>query len=405
MKVVPAAAVALLVGLCALSGPLESSATAATLADECKVARGGELTETPWAQTRLDFQRAWSVTKGKFVKTGHAGSVGQRVRVAVIDSGLDAHPQFKGLDAAAGINSVSSHQTANVADCNGHGTGVTSIIAAQPDPTVPFVGIAPDVQILTIKQTQQKDGSTAATIRAIDDAIAEHAQVANLSLSIAEDQPALLAAVQRAAKAGLILVAAAGNDGQNTNRPAYPAAYSPKFSNVIAVSASDASDSLGTFSSTGNYVSVAAPGADVVVAAPNGGYGKQSGTSFAAPFVTGTVALVLAADPDLTPAEVRNRIEATADAPPASVPDPQYGYGIVNPYLAVTTVRDDTVSVPATRSGPAFPAPAAPHSPDRHLQHLALAAAVVLIGLAVLAMVGAAVLRGRKPTGEQTVVG
>jgi membrane-anchored mycosin MYCP len=134
----------------------------------------------------------------------------------------------------------------------------------------------------------------------------------------------------------------------------------------------------------------------VIVPAPIFGYTELDGTSFAAPYVTGTVALVLGAYPNLTAEQVRNRIEATADRPPVSVPDRTYGYGIVNPYLAVTTIRDDSLTAPPTQKGAPLPVQAAPPPADRHLAHVALVSAIVLLGLTLLASAGAAVLRGRR---------
>jgi membrane-anchored mycosin MYCP len=101
---------------------------------------------------------------------------------------------------------------------------------------------------------------------------------------------------------------------------------------------------------------------------------------------------VRAAHPTLSAAQVRSRIEATADPPPQTVPDPRYGYGIVNPFLAVTAVRDDAVtSSPAPQSP--LPAPAAVRPADRHLEHVALGSGVTLLGIAILAVAATAVLR------------
>jgi membrane-anchored mycosin MYCP len=122
-----------------------------------------------------------------------------------------------------------------------------------------------------------------------------------------------------------------------------------------------------------------------VMPARQSGYRKDSGTSFATPYVSGTVALLLAAHSGLTPAQVRARLEATADPPPVSVPSNTYGYGIIDPFLAVTAVRDDTAVLPSAARGAPLPPPVAVRGANRHLQHVALAAGLGLIGLAVLA--------------------
>jgi membrane-anchored mycosin MYCP len=380
------AAVGLLICSVGLTG-VGASAAAASL-DDCTLKPGGELNQTPWAQQRLDFQRAWSVTKG------------DGVVVAVIDSGLDTrHKQLTGMHVAPGVNVIGSSTTTDTRDCAGHGTTVTSIIAAQHIDRVPFLGVAPGATIVPIKQTNtqsDKSGTAAGIARGIDAAIAAHARVANISVTVTTPNGVLRDAVARAAKANLVLVAAAGNDGQNDNFAAYPAAYSDDFPNVIAVSASDAQDAIGNFADTGRYVTVAAPGVGVEVPQPVRGYARMDGTSFAAPYVTGTVALVIAAHPDLSAAEVRNRLEATADRPPATVPDPRYGYGIINPYIAVTSIRDDSLVAPPAVPAPPLPAPAAATPADRHLAHLALVTGAVLLSLAVLVAISGAVLRGMR---------
>jgi membrane-anchored mycosin MYCP len=388
-----AALVVVLVAGVGLSGApaLAAPDNSAPFAPQCDPLKpGGTLAGTPWAQTRLNFQRAWQVTVGKGVVVG------------VIDTGLDnRHPQMRGTRIARGRNVIGAGYTVtDVRDCSGtgHGTSVTSVIAAQHLEGVPFAGVAPGVTIVPIKQTNtsgDKSGTAAGIADGIEAAIAAKVRVVNISVTVPNPGAKLRAAVAHAAKANLVIVAAAGNDGQGNNFAAYPAAYSTDFPNVIAVSASDAKDAIGQFADTGNYVTVAAPGVDVVIPAPISGYTKVDGTSFAAPYVTGTVALVLAAHPAMTAAQVRNRIEATADRPPATVPDQKYGYGIVNPYLAVTAVRDDTAPVPSARPAPPLPALAVARPADRHLAHVALASAIVLLGLAVLAAAAAGVLRGQ----------
>lgn len=388
MRTRAAATALLLLGAVALTGATGGPAAAAPTfqCDGLKI--GGSLAHTPWAQTRLNFQRAWPVTMGR------------GVRVAVIDTGLDTrHPQLRDAQVERGVNVLPGFPQHDVTDCSGgHGTSVTGVIAAQHVDNVAFVGVAPDVTIVPIKQTNtngDKSGNAAGIAAGIDAAIAAKAQVVNISVTVANPGIGLRAAVARAAKNNLIIVAAAGNDGQGQNLPAYPAAYSTEFPNVIAVSASNVDDVIAPFSDTGDYVNVAAPGVKVIVAAPVSGYTELDGTSFAAPYVTGTVALVLGAHPNLSAEQVRNRIEATADRPPVSVPDRTYGYGIVNPYLAVTTIRDDSLTAPPTNKGVPLPVATAPPRADRHLAHVALVSAIVLLGLTLLASAGAAVLRGR----------
>ncbi len=376
------------------AAPVSAAPVQPLTARDCKVKQGQPLGDL-WAQRRLaigPFGRSSSITSGLDVDTGRP------VRVAVLDSGLfRGHPQMRGIDGPPRPqDAINKDPGPGQYDCVGHGTQVTAIIAAQPQAGVAFAGVAPRARILPIKLTNSQDVQALDIARAIDIAIADKAQIANMSLGIPVDVPALRDAVGRAAQHHLLIVAAAGNDGQNSNLPQYPAAYSTTFSNVIAVSSTDNKDQPAKTSESGNFVNIAAPGDGVQTIGVRGGYLPVTGTSFATPFVTGTAALVLAANPGLTPAQIRARIQATADPPPATVPSPQYGRGIVNPYLAITSVRDDAHT--ATRSS--APAPLglgqAPPAPDRHLRNVALGAGLGLLGLAALAITGAAVLRGNR---------
>ncbi|MGI8679355.1 MAG: S8 family serine peptidase [Jatrophihabitans sp.] len=359
--------------------------------DPCDVKAGLKNLPDLWPQKRLDYTRAWTVTRGA------------HVLVAVIDSGLNQQfdSQLQRMHERPGTDVIGGTFTASdTRDCYGHGTEVTSIVAAAPGSNN-FSGVAPDATVLPIKQTNtqgDKTGTSDGLARAIDKAVDANAAVANVSVTTPNDSPVLKAAVAHAARRGMVIVAAAGNDGDAANQPAYPAAYSTVFPNVIAVSASDQNDQIAPFSETGNYVTVAAPGVNVPAIAGRGGYSSASGTSFATPYVTGTVALLKAAFPSMSVARIRNRLIATADAPPATVPDRTYGYGIVNPFLAVTTLRDDVPPLSPAASTRLLPPLRAHTPPNHHTRTLALGSAAVLLGLAVLAMVGAAVLRGRRRT-------
>jgi membrane-anchored mycosin MYCP len=365
-----------------------STPKASPITDQnCLPKAGGALTAIPWPQTRLDFERAWSVTQG-------AG-----VRVAVIDSGLDrTQPQLALLHLADGYDVLPGFAKNDTRDCDGHGTAVAGIIAAPPVNGVPFVGVAPGVTIVPIKQTNSS-GDNLASDRGIAAgivyALQVKARVINISVTVNKPSAPIEAAVALAAKAKVVMVAAAGNDGNGVNATAYPAAYSRTYPNVIAVSAANSADQVPSFSERGNYVTLCAPGVAVVVPARQSGYTTMDGTSFAAPYVTGTVALMLAARPSMTAAEVRTRLEATADPPPATVPDPRYGYGMVNPYRAVTSVREDTAP-PAPVSARALPARAVVAPPSRRLQRIALAAAAALLILAGFLAVASMLGRHRR---------
>jgi subtilisin family serine protease len=130
-------------------------------------------------------------------------------------------------------------------------------------------------------------------------------------------------------------VAAVANEAQQGNPTAYPAAY-PQ---VLAVGSVDRDGSRSEFSEVGAYLDLVAPGVDVVSLSRAGvGHLVDSGTSYATPFVAATAALVRSYHPKLTAAQVKRRLELTADHSGTALPDPQLGWGVVNPYNAVTAV-------------------------------------------------------------------
>ena len=286
----------------------------------------------PWAQQELGFASVWKRTRGG------------GVTVAVVDSGVDANPQFgdrviPGPDLVAGTKPGIPPG----ADCVGHGTAVASIIAAAPVPGVSFTGVAPAARILSVKISGTDTFPTSVTPQGIMDAVQFGADVINLSLATPDDVQGLRNAVEYALRHNVVVVAAAGNDigqgGTDGRRndgtgPFYPAAYP----GVLAVGAVGPGGVLAGFSDRYTPVGVTAPGVNVTSAYPGtfpAAYdAAQNGTSFAAAFVSGVVALVRSAHPGLNAAQVVARIEATAHGGTG----PGTGHGLVNPVRAVTAV-------------------------------------------------------------------
>ncbi|MGV9809073.1 type VII secretion-associated serine protease mycosin [Micromonospora chersina] len=373
-----AAVVGLLGGLLAAPAP-------AVAAPACGGPAGGPApTAAPWGLTRLDPSAAWRVTKG------------QGITVAVIDSGVSpAHPLLRGrvLD---GEDFNQLPKRAGQCDLVGHGTLIAGIIAGKEGTGAPFTGIAPKARILPVRVLADNkrafDESIPAEIgKAIRWAVDHDADVVNLSL-VTLDDPALRAAVDYALGKGVILVAAAGNRQENQqDQPAYPAAYP----GVIAVAGVDENGGHVGSSVAGDYVDIAAPGLNIVGPAPQGaGYRAepQGGTSFATAYVSGAAALVRAAHPDITPKEVAFRLTHTADNPPDGH-NALVGYGVVNPYRAVTSLL-------GTRSDPplgSMPAPA-PHSDPLAWQRTVAiwAAAVGAVLAGVLLALRPILIRGRR---------
>ena len=294
------------------------------------VAPGVVSTATPYEARLYDLPRLASLATGR------------GVRVAVVDSGVDArHPQLTGR-VDTGRDLLHGDPTGRQ-DCVGHGTGVASIIAARPVDGVPFHGLAPQATVVPVRISEREqiggervgvDGSPAAFARAIAwaaDPAGGNAQVINLSLVLTDDDAAVRRAVARAVAAGVVVVAAAGNVG-----PAGPTPYPAAYPGVIGVAAVTAGGVRAAFSQRGAHVDLAAAGDGVTVAAPGAGHRTGQGTSYAAPYVSATAALILQRFPAATPAQVQRRLIATADPAPGGVRSDDYGYGLLNPYRALT---------------------------------------------------------------------
>jgi len=214
-----------------------------------------------------------------------ARTQGEGVRVAVLDTGIDAgHPDLKDR-VAGGVNILDSG--APFLDDNGHGTHVAGTIAADLDGRG-VVGVAPGARLYAVKALNKEGGARVSSlIKALLWCARNGIQVANMSLGAPLGSLFLRLAVQHATNKGVAIVAAAGNSGRAVE---YPGGY-PE---VIAVSASDRSDRLANFSSRGPKVEFIAPGVDVRSAFPGGGYESLDGTSMAAPHVAGLAALAVA---------------------------------------------------------------------------------------------------------------
>jgi len=216
-------------------------------------------------------------------------------------------------------------------------------------------------------------------------AVDARAQVINLSLTTVPT-PQLADAIRHALRSNVVVVAAAGNEGQvPPDEYGYPAAYD----GVIAVaSLAEAGGHLES-SVVRSYVDVAAPGQGIYGPAPRGGFIGDDGTSFASAYVTGVVALLRAYRPELTPDQIANRIDRTADPNPNGW-NPELGYGAVNPYWAVLSLSGEREAPPPpVRIGLTGPPP----DPLHGARMLAIWVTVGVIGLSALLVAGVAVWR------------
>ena len=263
-------------------------------------------TGTPDAD--VDAVEAWTQSTGKGVK------------VAIVDTGVSNDHEDISEKVVARAN-FSDWKIVNPEDYDkyGHGTHVAGIVAAKHNSTG-VAGVCPDCSILDAKVLNDSgSGSSSAIAMGIDWAVANGAQVINMSLGQRVSSRVLETAANNAWAKGVVLVAAAGNAG--TQAPIYPGAYA----NVISVAATDNNDKKASFSTYGKWVDVAAPGVDVystfpihpfVLGTRNGrsmGYDVASGTSMASPVVAGIAALVWTTPAGTANKAVRAQIESTAD--------------------------------------------------------------------------------------------
>jgi membrane-anchored mycosin MYCP len=332
---------------------------------------GANFADKPWANDYLRISDAQRFATG-------AG-----VTVAVIDTGVNGSPR---VPAEPGGDFVDKSGN-GMSDCDSHGTLTASIIAGRPSPTDGFVGVAPDARILSLRQTSeafQPVGSrsdpndpnttqTAGSLRSLARAVVHAANIGAQVINISEaacykvtrpiNESGLGAAINYAVNVkGVVIVVAAGNTGQDCsqNPPpdpgmpadprgwkqvqtiASPAWYSPL---VLTVGGIAPNGLPSNFSMHGPWVDAAAPAENITALGYDGNpvnalQGQDgpipiTGTSFAAAYVSGLAALLKQRFPDLTPAQLMNRITATARHPGGGVNN-EVGAGVIDPVAALT---------------------------------------------------------------------
>ncbi|GAB3005373.1 type VII secretion-associated serine protease mycosin [Amycolatopsis acidiphila] len=350
------------------------------------------LQEKPWGQQYMQIEQAQKLA------VAARGSAGGGMKVAVIDTGVTNHPYLK-FGVVGGGDYVDASKN-GLEDCDGHGTEVAGIIAADTPPDIGFKGVAPDAQIVSIRQSSQnysvpnqtsnpgggggqsggangggsrEQGQGAGNTHTLAEAVVRAANlnvnVINMSVdncrpadgSINSGERELQAAIHYAVTVkNVVVVAAAGNTSDTCKQNDQPDPEKPQsivsppwFSDdVLSVAAIDETGGVASFSMNGPWVSVGAPGTNITSLDPSPGTdalanqvvedNKQQaiqGTSFAAPYVAGVAALVRAQFPNLDPHQVMHRIEATAQHPGAPGGHDNYiGYGVINPVAALTAI-------------------------------------------------------------------
>ncbi|RJO72108.1 type VII secretion-associated serine protease mycosin [Nocardia panacis] len=406
-------------GLGGHPAPLEPTEQRVVCADP--LLAHGVPAEAPVAQRVLDLPQAWQFSRG----------AGQKV--AVIDTGVNRHPRLPALQAGGDYVS----DTDGTVDCDGHGTVVAGIIAAQPSPADAFTGVAPDAEILTIRQLslafepKNRGGGNpppgaiapsgygnvitlaGAVVRAVDMG-ATVINISEVACSPAGADTAdgpLGAAIKYAYDRNVVVVAAAGNlqqdgackdqnDGggwQSVKTVASPAWFAPY---VLSVASVDPDGTPSQLSLNGPWVRVAAIGRQIVSldSRPGGaglidsvqgqdGVHPIEGTSFAAPYVAGLAALVKSRFPDLTAGQVMDRIIRTAHAP-GDGHDDRIGAGLIDPVAALTAQLPRGVLTDGAADPHPAAAPVAAPGPDPLPRRVAVIGSITC--LAALA-IGAAV--------------
>ncbi len=278
----------------------------------------------------------------------HRLARGMNVTIAVIDSGIDIkHPELAN-SVADSFDALGSKEGPHI-----HGTGIAGAIVAHAR----LMGSAPEARLLAIRAFGSGAGAAESTsyviLKGLDYAVEHGAQIVNMSFAGPKD-PMIERGIAATAARGILLVAAAGNAGAKSP-PLYPAANP----NVIAVSGTDAQDRLFAASNRGNYIAIAAPGADIFLPAPDEKYQITSGTSFSAAYVSGIAALVMERNPSLKPNDVRAILTKTARDLGVPGRDDLFGAGEADAFAAVTA----GVGAPQVPVAAASPRPAGEKAP------------------------------------------
>lgn len=305
------------------------------------------MTLTAEACPKADEARDWGHTNLKLAEA-HKVTRGKGVRVAVLDTGADLnHRDLKGRLVGA---KDQTNSRSGPSDVQGHGSHCAGIAVGSENGTG-IVGAAPEASLLVGKVLGDTgNGSVDGIARGIDWAVAEGADVVSMSLGGPGADSWIPPALDRAEAAGVIVVAAAGNEGPGANTCGYPGLYAK----CLAVAATDRANATAPFSSRCAAVYVAAPGVGVLSAYPGDRFATLSGTSMATPYVAGLAALWIASHPEVAkkdrPAKFREALKAAcADLAPAGR-DTATGWGL--PDAAKLVAGGGTVPEPKPPENP-----------------------------------------------------
>jgi len=301
----------------------------AIVALPAQAATNDPLVDQQWGLTAIGAQQVWGI------------STGVGVLIAVLDSGTGPHPDLDAnLNPGTTISNLIEAAGADDVDADGHGTHVSGIIAAVANNSIGVTGVAPGARLLAIRVLDSRgSGDSRDVARGVRIAVDAGAKVINLSLGGLTESTALTKAIQYAVDHDVLVIAAAGNGGE-TAALTWPASGD----NTIAVTAVDRNNNVASFAQRGEYIDISAPGVSIIstkisgyacptstsAGAVTSGYGCHSGSSMAAAFVSGAAALLFAAQPGVTAAQVRTILMTTATDIGALGRDTTFGVGLVN---------------------------------------------------------------------------
>ncbi len=269
--------------------------------------------------------QAWDIETGR-----------SSVRIGVVDTGIDGdHP-----DLINRVNTTHSEEYLlddynPLDDSNGHGTRVAGIIGAQGNNSKGIAGVAWNCNLVSLRASLSIQGSISDFTLAVQEAESKGISIINISAGSSSYNTNLYLAIQQFP--GLVICGAGNNDLDIDNNPIYPAAYN--LTNIISVGSCGSNDTKSSSSNFGrNSVDIFAPGENIYSTNKNGGYNTESGTSFAAPYVTGVAALILSECPNVTTAQIKYRILTYRD-PVSSLGSRCVSGGRLNAYKAVSNAH------------------------------------------------------------------
>jgi hypothetical protein len=299
-----------------------------------------------WAHAKVQSEQAWNLTTGS-----------NDIIVAVIDTGTDiTHPDLKDniwTNPNETLNGRDDDGNGLVDDIHGwdfqnndndpaddvdHGTHVAGTIGAVCNNGMGICGQSQKLKMLPLKFLGQNGGDVSHAIKAIEYAISKKVKVMSNSWGGGQGSQALVQAITKAEQAGIMFIAAAGNESRNADQqPSYPAAYTNN--NIISVAATDSNDGLANFSNYGaRSVDLGAPGVAIWSTQPGNRYQEMQGTSMATPLVSGVVALMYAMKPTASVCEIRKALLSSVDAV-NSLQGKVASNGRINAFKAVDAIK------------------------------------------------------------------